>query len=215
VNTDARYQVKDWHKFQHFKDRRPPWVKLYRDLIDDPEYIGLDPFACKYLVLLWLIASEDDDKGGALPCCKTLAFRLRLSMPDLERALAALSHWLIRLDITPISPRYQDDAPETETETETEEREKSPPPKVAKAKTFKTWTEEEFRQEMREANDGEVLTTEQLHAFFAHWTEPDATGKPRRALEKTWKTRSRIQKWARNAKNWGQDEAPSPRGYTA
>jgi hypothetical protein len=29
------YRVKDWTKFQHFKDRRPPWIKLYRDILDN------------------------------------------------------------------------------------------------------------------------------------------------------------------------------------
>jgi hypothetical protein len=30
-------RIKNWAQFQHFKDRKPPWVKLYRDLLDDME----------------------------------------------------------------------------------------------------------------------------------------------------------------------------------
>ena len=109
--------IKNWKKFQHFKDRKPPWVKLYRDLLDDLEWHELDPKAAKTLVMLWLIASEDD---GHIPSTKQLAFRLRMSEKDTEVCISKLSHWLEHDDIKVISDRYQDDAPETETETETE-----------------------------------------------------------------------------------------------
>lgn len=115
-------RIKNWSKFQHFKDRRPPWVKLYRDLLDDVEWFELDPIAAKALVMIWLIASEDD---GLVPDNKKLAFRLRMSVHDVEQCIAKLSHWLEPVCINVISARYQDDAPETETETETEDMAKT------------------------------------------------------------------------------------------
>ena len=114
------YKIKNWSQFQHFKDRRPPWVKLYRDLLDDIDWHQLDPEAAKVLVMLWLIASETD---GVLPENKKLAFRLRLSEKVLSHLLNKLSHWLDQVDINVISERYQSDAPETETETETYKQE--------------------------------------------------------------------------------------------
>ena len=110
-------RVKNWAQFQHFKDRRPPWIKLYRGILDDLEWHELDPVAAKSLVAIWLIASEDD---GNLPESRKLAFRLRMSIQQLEQVVSELSHWLEQVDIEVISERYQDDAPETETETETE-----------------------------------------------------------------------------------------------
>jgi hypothetical protein len=109
-------KIKNWSKFQHFKDRKPPWIKLYRDILDDMNWHQLDPLASKVLVMCWLIASEDD---GQIPDAKTLAFRLRMSEKQISDCLIKLSHWLEQGDITPISERYQDDAPETETERET------------------------------------------------------------------------------------------------
>lgn len=114
--------VKNWHKFQHFKDRRPPWIKLYRDLLDDPDWHDLDAKAAKNLVMLWLIASEND---GKLPDERKLAFRLRLSLKDTKQLLNSLSHWLGQDDFEPISDRYHDDTPERETERETETQEKT------------------------------------------------------------------------------------------
>jgi len=110
-------KIKNWHKFQHFKDRKPPWVKLYRDLLDDIDWHELDPKSAKVLVMLWLIASEED---GNIPEAKRLAFRLRMSEKETKECLINLSHWLDHDDINTISEGYQDDAPETETETETE-----------------------------------------------------------------------------------------------
>jgi hypothetical protein len=110
-------KIKNWSKFQHFKDRKPPWVKLYRELLDDIEWHLLDPKAAKVLTMLWLIASEYD---GELPDTKTLAFRLRLSEKETKDAVSKLSHWLIQNDINMISSQYQSDSLETETERETE-----------------------------------------------------------------------------------------------
>jgi len=109
-------RIKNWTKFQHFKDRRPPWVKLYRDILDDLEWHELDPLAAKVLVMLWLIASEND---GRIPDNKTLAFRLRLTELKTKEIIIKLSHWLEQDDINTISEQYQGDRPERETETET------------------------------------------------------------------------------------------------
>lgn len=124
--------IKNWAKFQHFKDRRPPWIKLYRDILDDKEWHKLDPIAAKDLVSFWLIASEYD---GQLPDIETLAFRMRRPEPEVIDSISKLSHWLEHDDISLISDRYQV-APvadvsdhqerETEGETEKETEEKSP-----------------------------------------------------------------------------------------
>jgi len=113
-------KIKGWAKFQHFKDRNPPWIKLYRDILDDPDWHALDGNSAKVLMMLWLVASEDEHHTGALPDIRRLAFRLRINETKLTAILAKLSHWLIRDDISAISARYQRDTPETETERETE-----------------------------------------------------------------------------------------------
>ena len=120
-------KIKNWSKFQHFKDRRPPWVKLYRDLLDDMEWHDLDPLSSKVLVTLWLLASEDDEQQGKLPNIKTLSWRLRLPQEQVLNCINKLSHWLEQDDINVISSGYQDDLPETERETKIETEIISPP----------------------------------------------------------------------------------------
>lgn len=102
-------RIKNWHKFQHFKDRRPIWIKLYRELLDDLEWHELDPLAAKVLTMLWLIGSEDE---GRLPDMKKLSFRLRMSEKQIISTTSQLSHWLEQDDINAISNGYQLDMPE-------------------------------------------------------------------------------------------------------
>ena len=92
-------------------------MKLYRDILDDLEWHELDPLAAKVLVMLWLIASENE---GRIPDNKTLAFRLRLTELKTKEIIIKLSHWLEQDDINKISNGYQVDLPERETEKELE-----------------------------------------------------------------------------------------------
>jgi len=113
-------KIKGWKRFQHFKDRKPPWIKLYKDLLEDPEWHELAGDDAKALIALWLVASDDATGEGMLPCLRKIAFRLRSSEKRIIETISRLSHWLIQDDIKEISERYQDGPPETETETETE-----------------------------------------------------------------------------------------------
>ena len=123
--------IKGWPKFQHFKDRNPIWIKLYRNLLDDINWHELDAESAKTLISLWLLASEDKNNKGGLPSIKEIAFRLRVTEKSLKSSISKLGNWLLQGDIKPISdiktisPQEQLDALEKERETEREkEKEK-------------------------------------------------------------------------------------------
>lgn len=82
---------KNWDKFQHYRNRRPTWIKLHRELLDKEEFYALKGEDAKYLFMIWLIASEEH---GQLPPIKQLAFRLRLTVPKCEELLGRLGDWL-------------------------------------------------------------------------------------------------------------------------
>lgn len=103
-------KVKNWEKFQHYKNRRPPWIKLYRELLDDPQFFALSGDAVKALIMIWLIASEDD---GNLPDSETLAWRLRVDSKALDSSLSELKHYIAS---DTLALCYQDAIPERETE---------------------------------------------------------------------------------------------------
>jgi hypothetical protein len=55
------FSVANFEKFQHYRDRSPPWIKLYNELLDDYAF-GLLPDASKvHLVLIWLLASRSNN----------------------------------------------------------------------------------------------------------------------------------------------------------
>lgn len=54
--------VKNWKDFQHYKDRNPPWIKLHRDLLRDYEFQCLQDASKLHLMLIWLLASQMDNK---------------------------------------------------------------------------------------------------------------------------------------------------------
>lgn len=55
-------QVKNWDNFQHYKDRTPPWIKLYNHLLDDFEFSCLPDASKAHLLSIWLLASRTNNK---------------------------------------------------------------------------------------------------------------------------------------------------------
>ena len=111
---------KNWEKFQHYRDRCPPWIKLHRHLLNDRAYMNL-PLASKAIApLLWLLASESKD-GSFDAASEELAFRLRIASKDIEQGLKPLIDNGFFVDArNMLAPCYQLAIPETERETETE-----------------------------------------------------------------------------------------------
>ena len=119
----AKLFVKSWETFQHYKRRNPPWIRLYRNLLDNYEFACL-PLASKALApQLWLLASESMD-GSIEFNMQKLAFRLRVDIDLLAHAITHLiSHGFFQPDddaSAMLAERLRDATPETETETETE-----------------------------------------------------------------------------------------------
>ena len=62
--AEGFYYVKNWWKFQHYRDRRPPWIKLHRGFFTDPAVQSLTILDRYHLLELWAAAS---DLEGSLP----------------------------------------------------------------------------------------------------------------------------------------------------
>lgn len=118
-------KIKNWERFQHYKDRNPPWIKLYHDLLDDREFFALSPPAARLLILLWLLASEDKSMQGILPNVEDIAFRLRMAEKTVQSIISELNHWVEidasaalaerkRLATSETENRVRDQRPETE-----------------------------------------------------------------------------------------------------
>lgn len=61
------FQVKNFDKFQHYKERNPPWIKVHRSIFDDYEFECLHDASKLHLMLIWVLASQCDNKIPADP----------------------------------------------------------------------------------------------------------------------------------------------------
>lgn len=86
--------AKNWESFQHYHDRRPPWVKLYVALLDDFDYIALSGNGKAALVAFWLSCAR---YGHPLPNNPSfLAERAGIKPSHLRELIA--SGWVIEND---------------------------------------------------------------------------------------------------------------------
>lgn len=115
---------KNWEKFQHYKHRSPPWIKLHRDILDDYDWWSL-PIASRAIApCLWLLAScEENGAFDASP--EKLAFRFRMTEKDIQLAIKPLidKGYFICADET-LAPCYQDAMSEKSKSREEKEKEK-------------------------------------------------------------------------------------------
>lgn len=113
--------VKNWDEFQHYKDRNPPWIKLHRRLLTDYEFSCLQDASKLHLMLIWLLASQCDNR---IPCDPDYLKRvLQLSQkPDLNELIDNGFLVLERNDSNALADCKQVAMPETEAETETDIR---------------------------------------------------------------------------------------------
>lgn len=58
----THFSVKNFERFQHYKDRSPPWIKLYNELLDDYEFSRLPDASKWHLIAIWMLASRSENK---------------------------------------------------------------------------------------------------------------------------------------------------------
>ena len=106
------FQIVNFKRFQHYKDRNPPWIKLYNSLLDDYEFSCLQDASKSHLILLWLLASRF---GNRIPWDeKWIQRRIVASQPI---RLKPLQDAGFIEEIEVLADCKQSACPETETET--------------------------------------------------------------------------------------------------
>ena len=116
--------IPNLERWQHYKDRCPPWIKLHRDILNDYKYSCLQDASKLHLMMIWLLASQMDNKLPNDP--KWIASRINATDPVNLKEL--IKHGFIVADSTALASCEQVDIAEAETETETETEGKQPCP---------------------------------------------------------------------------------------
>jgi len=122
----ANFCVKNFEKFQHYKDRNPPWIKLYNEVLEDYTFGSLPDASKAHLLAIWLLASRT---GNKLPFdAEWIAKRINATEAVNLTLLAETGFIVIDQPLrspghvasNPLQTVEPDARPETETETETE-----------------------------------------------------------------------------------------------
>lgn len=108
-------RVKNWGKFQHYKNRRPPWIKFHVETLDDRAIMSLSPTDYRVLTLSWLVYSKKEN----FPNFSDWAFQLRISEKQLKESLQRLKGF-IEVDASDTLAGGQQLAPESSPESEAE-----------------------------------------------------------------------------------------------
>ena len=115
--------IKNWAKFQHYKHRSPPWIKLHRAILDDYGFSCLSDTTKAHLILLWVFASTTDGTVPRNPAFLKRRLNLK-SEPDLETLIK--QGFLIENASTTLAPCLHDAATEESREEKRREEVKSP-----------------------------------------------------------------------------------------
>lgn len=121
--------IPHWERYQHYKDRDPPWIKNYTRQLSDDDYLGLSFHQCGVLHRLRLLYAASDGQVRESTATErrrygesTATVSRRLGGRVARATLEALSDaGLIAFSASkPLALCYKSASPEAETETEKE-----------------------------------------------------------------------------------------------
>ncbi len=121
-------KIKNWARYQSYKDRRPPWIRFHRTILDDFEFQSMTANSRALLPMLWLLACEDKDpKSGEINIgIDAVSFRLRQNKKVIDACLRELQacDFIECIETVTESLRDSNETVTSETETETETKTK-------------------------------------------------------------------------------------------
>ena len=111
------FHIKNFDRLQHYKDRSPPWIKLYNGLLDDYAFAHLPDASKAHLLAIGLLASRYSNK---IPLdADWIAKRINATAPVDLPTLIKSGFVVPDQDCsTLLASRYQNARPERERETQ-------------------------------------------------------------------------------------------------
>ena len=88
MSDELWIEVVGWHRFQHYSDRDPPWIKNYLALLHDHNYLSLTAHQRAVLHGLWILYASARCQVPVNTASLTRQLALRVS----SRQLEALNH---------------------------------------------------------------------------------------------------------------------------
>jgi len=136
-------KIRNWDKWQSYRADRgqPPWIKIHRRLMRDPEWVSLSDAERGQLVGIWLLAA---DRDGVIPASTELIQKLSFmeTEPNISKFIEL--GFICQNDVKATSERRQLDQPKAEKSrkeysVDFEKFWSEYPNKVEKKKAYKKW----------------------------------------------------------------------------
>lgn len=117
-------KVKNWDRWQSYRSDRgqPPWIKIHRCIMRNPEWVSLSDSERGQLISVWLLAA---DRDGLIPSDPTLLQKLCFMSDKINISnfidLGFIENDSCRSDAKVTSKRRQPDPPEKRREEKSRE----------------------------------------------------------------------------------------------
>ena len=79
----AKLKIRNWEKFQHYKDRCPPWIKLHFETLSSEDWVKASDKSKLLMLVCMLVASRNDGEVPEDPEYLKRVGQLR-HLPDLN-----------------------------------------------------------------------------------------------------------------------------------
>ena len=90
MEATINLRIRNWDKYQHYKNRSPSWIKLYNTLLDDLDFSRLDEQNQRHCIFLMLLVSRLAE--NKLPISVNSTHKLRIGTAEwLSRRIDARS----------------------------------------------------------------------------------------------------------------------------
>ena len=203
------FSVVNFERFQHYKDRSPPWIKFYNSTLDDYAYCKLPDSSKAHLHAIWLLASRNNNM---IPYDAEWLKAQISATEDIDLQILEDSGFIVseqgRSNV--LATRKQSAIPEesrVEPETEPEKKEgrkKRPAPRKG-SRLPSNWVVREKERSYVIQIMGSDIEVEQIGADFKeYFTEGEGRNKTHMDWNRAW------QRWVRRQK--GFDNKGKPHG---
>jgi hypothetical protein len=83
MGREVYLRICNWERFQHYRDRNPPWIKNYTELLSDEAYLGLSGHRRSILHGLWLEYARSNCRLSLDTRMLTRRLNLKVTTSDL------------------------------------------------------------------------------------------------------------------------------------
>lgn len=219
-------RIAGWEKYQHYKDRNPPWIKLHRELLTSNTWVSLDDAGRVLAIAIMMLAAAT---GNRIPAQPAYVRRVAYLNDDPDFAPLVEVGFIEIIDENPehasaaqaVAITSQADArPETEQRRDREEKKEVEARVPRSALRRGTRIPEDFEPSPAGAEFATKLglnLQNTLPKFRDHWTAATGQSATKLDWDAAWRTWCRKEiEFARNKPappaQRGAYVAPSPQG---